>query len=279
MVGVDGSEDGLRALRYAVQEAARLGASLRLVHVQQGLVVMAPMMPLIPEQSLHQIAADILKRAEQQARQFGYEGPDLEVVLAQGRRHHALLDNSKDASYVIVGRRSSPLQHLVSGSTTSSLAAHASGPVISVPETWEPRPPVGVVAVGVDESDYAAGVLRAAWAQAQARGARLQVVHAWRPLQEYDVAIGARVLASDWTRTTRDSLSDWVSGIVPAGEVEWAVRPQYESAAVALHEASESADLLVLGRHGHGRKHGLGLGSTVRTMLRTSPCPVMVVPA
>lgn len=39
MVGVDGSEDGARALRYAVQEAGRLGASLRLVHVQQGIVV------------------------------------------------------------------------------------------------------------------------------------------------------------------------------------------------------------------------------------------------
>ena len=81
---------------------------------------------------------------------------------------------------------------------------------------------MGLAADDAFEADYAAGVLRAAWAQAQARGARLQVVHAWRPLQEYDVAIGARVLASDWTRTTRDSLSDWVSGIVPAGEVEWA---------------------------------------------------------
>jgi nucleotide-binding universal stress UspA family protein len=159
------------------------------------------------------------------------------------------------------------------------LAAHASAPVISVPETWQPRPPVGRVAVGVDESDYSAGVLRAAWAQAEARNARLLVVHAWRPLQEYDVAIGARVLASDWTRSTRSSLTDWVSGIFPGGDLEWTVRPQYESAAVALHEAAESADLLVLGRHGHGRRHGLGLGSTVRTMLRTSPCPVMVVPS
>lgn len=279
MVGVDGSEDGARALRYAVEEAARLGASLRLVHVQQGIVVMAPMMPLIPEQSLHQIAAEILKRAEQQARQFGYEGPDLDAVLAQGPRHHALLESSLDVLCVVVGRRSSALQHLVGGSTTSSLAAHASAPVISVPETWQPSSLRGVVAVGVDASDYSAGVLRAAWAQAEARGACLEVVHAWRPLQEYDVAIGARVLASDWTRTTRNTLTDWVRGVVHDGDLEWNVRPQYESAAVALYEAAEAADLLVLGRHGHGRKYGLGLGSTVRTMLRTSPCPVMVVPS
>jgi nucleotide-binding universal stress UspA family protein len=279
MVGVDGSEDGVRALRYAVQEAVRLGASLRLVHVQQGIVVMAPMMPLIPDQSLHEIAAEILKRAEQQARQFGYEGPGLEAVLALGPRHRALLQHSKDASCVVTGRRSSPLQHLVGGSTTSSLAAHATVPVISVPETWQPGPPAGMVVVGVDESHYSAGVLQAGWAQAQARGARLQVVHAWRPLHEYDVAIGDRVLASDWTRTTLSTLTDWVRDEVPESGVEWSVRPQYENAAVALHEAAESADLLVLGRHGHGAPHGLGLGSTARTMLRTSPCPVMVVPS
>jgi nucleotide-binding universal stress UspA family protein len=279
MVGVDGSEDGVRALRYAVQEAGRLRAALRLVHVQQGIVVMAPMTPLIPDQSLHEIAAEILKRAEQQARQFGYEGPELEAVLAPGPRHHALLKHSRDASYVVAGRRSSPLQHLVGGSTTSSLAAHASVPVISVPETWQPGPPVRVVVAGVDQSHYSAGVLRAAWAQAQARGALLRVVHAWRPLQGYDAAIGDRVLASDWTRTTRSTLTDWVTGVVPDGGVEWSVQPQYERAAVALHEAALFADLLVLGRHGHGAPHGLGLGSTVRTMLRTSPCPVMVVPS
>lgn len=279
MVGVDGSEDGVRAIRYAVQEAARLEASLRLVHVQQGIVLMAPLMPLIPEHSLHEVAAGILKRAEQQARGFGYDGPGLETVLATGGRHHALLEHTHGASGVVVGRRTAPVQHLVGGSTTSSLAAHATMPVVAVPETWEPGTTRGVVAVGVDESDYSQAVLTAAWSEAKARGARLLVVHAWRPLQEYDVAIGARVLASDWTQATRNTLTDWVGDVVPADGVVWTVRPQYDSAPVALHEAAEAADLLVLGRHGHGKWHGIGLGSTVRTMLRTSPCPVMVVPS
>jgi nucleotide-binding universal stress UspA family protein len=96
---------------------------------------------------------------------------------------------------------------------------------------------------------------------------------------QYDVAIGERVLVSDWTAATRNALTDWVSDVVPRGEVEWTVQPHYESASVALHTAAEAADLLVLGRHGHGPFHGLGLGSTVLTMLRTSPCPVMVVPS
>lgn len=279
MVCVDGSEDGLRALRYAVQEATRLQAVLRIVHVQQQIVVLAPMMPLVPDPTLHEVAADILKHAEQEARRLGYDGPELEAVLANGPRNAALLENSTDASCLVLGRRSARLQHLVGGSTTSSLAAHARVPVISVPETWQPGPPRGVVAVGVDESEYSAAVLKAAWAAAKARGARLEIVHAWRPLFEYDVAIGARVLAQEWTDATRTMLTSWVHDNAPDGDVEWTVEPHYDSATVALHEASETADLLVLGRHGHGRRHGLGLGSTVRTMLRAGGCPVMVIPS
>src|SRR5689334_17480864 len=279
MVGIDGSEDGLRALLYAVPEAARLQAVLRLVHVQQQMVVLAPMMPLVPDPTLHEVAADILKQAEQHARELGYEGPDLEVVLATGPRNAALLENTKDASCAVLGRRTAPLQHLVGGSTTSALAAHARVPVISVPETWHPAPPRGVVAAGVDESEFSAGVLRAAWAAAESRGARLELVHAWRPLLEYDVAIGARVLAQEWTDATRTSLTTWVRDNAPDGAVEWTVQPRYETTTVALHEVSETADLLVLGRHGHGHRTGLGLGSTVRTMLRAGSCPVMVIPS
>ena len=65
----------------------------------------------------------------------------------------------------------------------------------------------------------------------------------------------------------------------PDGAVEWTVQPRYETTTVALHEVSETADLLVLGRHGHGHRTGLGLGSTVRTMLRAGGCPVMVIPS
>ena len=161
----------------------------------------------------------------------------------------------------------------------AALAAHATMPVISVPESWQPTPPRGVVAVGVDESDCSIGVLMCAWDAAASRGARLEVVHAWRPLNEYDVAIGSRVLADAWTETTCTSLAGWVREQIATGDVEWTVQARYDAAPVALHEASRSADLLVLGRHGRGRRDGIGLGSTTRTMLRASKCPVMVVPS
>jgi nucleotide-binding universal stress UspA family protein len=60
--------------------------------------------------------------------------------------------------------------------------------------------------------------------------------------------------------------------------VAWALRLEYERVPVALHAAAEHADLLILGRHGHRTPLGLRVGSNTRTLLRTTTCPVVVVP-
>ena len=45
----------------------------------------------------------------------------------------------------------------------------------------------------------------------------------------------------------------------------------------ALTEASEGAQLLVVGSHGRGGFKGMVLGSTSRALLQSAPCPMMVV--
>ena len=45
----------------------------------------------------------------------------------------------------------------------------------------------------------------------------------------------------------------------------------------ALAEASEGAQLLVVGSHGRGGFKGMLLGSTSRALLQSAPCPMMVV--
>lgn len=47
VVGVDGTEEAIRAVRFAVREAQRPGGGVHLVHVLPELVPMAPMLPLI----------------------------------------------------------------------------------------------------------------------------------------------------------------------------------------------------------------------------------------
>ena len=45
----------------------------------------------------------------------------------------------------------------------------------------------------------------------------------------------------------------------------------------ALTDASEGAQLLVVGSHGRGGFKGMLLGSTSRALLQSAPCPMMVV--
>jgi nucleotide-binding universal stress UspA family protein len=55
---------------------------------------------------------------------------------------------------------------------------------------------------------------------------------------------------------------------------------QGPTAAVILEQTRRySADLVVIGSHGHGALHDLIAGSVARELLKKSPVPVLVVPA
>jgi nucleotide-binding universal stress UspA family protein len=62
VVAVDGTADGRRALRHGIDLARSYDAPLRLVHVRHDTVVLAPTMPLFPEQALEEMAARMLPR-------------------------------------------------------------------------------------------------------------------------------------------------------------------------------------------------------------------------
>ena len=245
VVAVDGSPDSDRAVRFAVGEAQRRGHGLRLVHVESQSSMWAPIPSAWPTVTFREVAGAVVKTAAYEARMFGWSGSEIDLVIAHGPRRPAILEHTADASCLVIGRRSSTVDHVLTGSTTSSLAAHADVPVISVPKSWDPDVRYGLVVTGVDvcRCDEGRDVVSAAFAEAAARGSRLELTHAWRPDGVYDVAIGAN-----------------------------------ERPALALHDISEHADLLVVGRHGHDSRAHRSLGSTARAVLRSSRCPVMVVP-
>jgi nucleotide-binding universal stress UspA family protein len=181
---------------------------------------------------------------------------------------------------VVLGTRSSGLQHLFTGSTSLSAAAHSPVPVHCVPRTWAAdRPASGQVVVGLDGSPADADVLAEAFREAGPRQATLRLVHAWRPVSPYDAAIMGRTLRSDWEQAARDVLTKQVNEVAGSHpQVPWELELDFERVTVALHRAAEDTDLLVLGRHGHLVPAGLVVGSNTRTLLRTATCPVVVVP-
>ncbi len=279
-VAVDGTDDGKRALRYAASLAVARGQQLRLIHVAQEAVMYAPVLPYIPWETFADIGSQVLERAAAEALALGCAESQVTKVLARGPRVPALMAHLEGVTSVVLGTRHSELQHLFTGSTTTALAGHATVPILAVPATWDPEGSrSGRVVVGIEGSETATPVLDVAFGEAAARGADLEVVHAWRPTGFYDGVISARTLEQHWREEGTAKLSKLIEeASLGSPGVPWSLVMLFERTVGALHQASAHADLLVLGRRGHRTPFGLHVGSTTRTLLRTTTCPLMVVP-
>jgi nucleotide-binding universal stress UspA family protein len=281
VVAVDGTVDGRRALRYGIDLARTAAAPLRLVHVRhENIAMVTPMMPLFPERSLDQIAARVLHEALGDAQRMGWDGEKPELVLALAPRVPAIVDHSSDARCVVLGRRSSTAQHLLTGSTTNGVSAHADVPVVCVPDSWDPEVSFGQLGVGVVCTERATVLVEAAAAMAHDLATRVVVMHAWRPEGQYDVPISGRAYEERWETETGPQVEGFVEPVRRRHpDVEIDVELRYDRPVVALLELAGVSDLLVIGRHSEHTRFRPALGSTARTVIRISEQPVVVVPA
>jgi nucleotide-binding universal stress UspA family protein len=279
VVGVDGSDDAARAVRYAVEEIGRTGGRMRLVHVVPEAVPMATMLPLFGTDTLVEVGRRILADAESLALSLAPEGAHVETALAHGPRVNALLSHARDAALIVLGRRPSLIARIRTGSTTSAVAARADCPVVGVPDEWGETPRHGRVVAAVDGSSASTAVLKAGLAAAHDRHAQLVVLHAWRPMAPYESVLAGGRAADTWQRQAEPVVWAMVAGLRAAyPDVEVQVDLHYERTADALVAAGRSADLMVLGRRGDGPSFGLLLGSMPRALLRAGVCPIEVVP-
>lgn len=133
------------------------------------------------------------------------------------------------------------------------------------------------IVVGVDGSDQSRGALEAAFEEARFRHATVDAVIAHRIIPRLTWESGVVMPSADeqlgWARKTlEESLAAVPTEIVVKHIVAEG------SAARALIDVAEGADLLVVGSRGHGGFHGLLLGSTSQHVVTHAPCPVLVVP-
>lgn len=137
----------------------------------------------------------------------------------------------------------------------------------------------GRVVVGVNDSPTGRAALRFAASEAALRQAELHVVCAWS-LPGGHTAHGTvpgplRDACLDEARKTLECLADEVLTTKP--EVSYVLAVGEPPAARALIEASNEADLVVVGLRGRGSFAGLLLGSVCNEVVHHAHCPVVVV--
>jgi nucleotide-binding universal stress UspA family protein len=138
---------------------------------------------------------------------------------------------------------------------------------------------VSTVVVGVDGSNGARAALRFAIEEARLRGATVRAVFAWGIPFVADVPTGLLPeLVADFRQDAEALLEDAIAQAGDTGGVEVERVVVDSPPGRALLDASEGADLLVVGSRGRGGFKGLLLGSVGQQCAHHAPCPVVIVP-
>ncbi|MFI1051558.1 universal stress protein [Streptomyces griseoruber] len=282
VVGVDGSEPGLRAADWAADEAALRAVPLRVVYASlweryEG-TALADDLGKPPEQVT---AEDIVRTAAQRA-QLRRPGIEISTGVLPEEPEYALVHEGREACALVLGTRGrSGLVEMLLGSVSLTVAAHADCPVIVLGGGQDNRVSAGQhgrVVLGVGEKNPDSAALRFAAEEARLRHATLDAVRAWRcPAHE---STDHPLLAGEPARLHEQHAAEVLEQAVkhtPA-DVEVVPRTVEGPARRALLAASYEADLLVVGARRNPGHLGLQLGRVAHGVLHHAACAVAVVP-
>ncbi|MER6835331.1 universal stress protein [Streptomyces sp. P9-2] len=283
VVGVDGSGSSMEAVDWAVDEAARLGLPLRIVHASLWERYETRVPSFATDRPAEKIMADDIVAAGAERARLRRRDLDMTAGVVDEDAVSALLHAAREASALVTGSRGrGGIVGMLLGSVSLTVAARSVCPVIVVRgEERNRQGGYGRVVVGVADPTQSSAAVRFALREAEARGCALDAVRAWRrPAHEHvdhplvvDDAAGVREEHASALLT--DALAEAVREH-PGTDVN---RRTVEGPAHhVLQEVSTHADLLVVGaRRRHGRL-GLQLGRVAHALLHHAACPVAVVP-
>jgi nucleotide-binding universal stress UspA family protein len=139
VVGIDGSEDGRKGLRWALEEARLRNATLRVVHAWVLLPPPAPMgltppmAPTAEEIELLREASEKLLEHELSELVGDDPGISVEPKAVEDLPAQALINEAEEAELVVVGSRGhGGFAGLLLGSVSQQVAHHAPCPVVIV---------------------------------------------------------------------------------------------------------------------------------------------------
>lgn len=286
LVGVDGSAAALGAVRWAAGDAALRNAPLSLVHVVDAPlpewfeVTALTSLRQWQEQRACDFIESAIKVAEESTGECGQVRIDSKVFKSATAR--ALVGLSTEVGMVVVGYRGhgGVLAPGFLGSVSSALVYHAHCPVAVIrdDDAMVGNAARAPVLVGIDGSPASEAAIAIAFEEASRRGVGLVALQAW--IEPWVSGSERFSQGSKWDAqlsqeeaALAERLAGWHERYPDVG-----IRRRIEigDPAHCLIEASERAQLIVVGSHGCGWFRGSLLGSVGAAVVNRAKIPVIV---
>jgi nucleotide-binding universal stress UspA family protein len=288
LVGVDGSEGSLTALRWAVRWALVRGAEVTVLaaYATDAYRSNADFVDLDALNAVHDGTRARVQAAVRAVldSDSAFRGVPVGVQVEPGPASELLVRRSADADLLVVGSRGhGAVRSALLGSVALRSVSAAECPVVVVPPPgrWADPATGARVVVGVDGSERQAAALTAALTEA-GPGGSVTVVRArdvtdlWSDQYPVVAAPSQVELRADALQRLEVTLAGLLRAT--AGDRSTVQRIDVRGqAGVVLVEQAADADLLVIASRGHGEVRGLVFGSVALHCVLHAPCPVLVM--
>jgi nucleotide-binding universal stress UspA family protein len=136
------------------------------------------------------------------------------------------------------------------------------------------------IVVGIDGSESSINALTWALQEAKRHSADVHVVHVWSLPLALDPMGGAIYSPFEEFRSAAQGVVTHALEKVKifVGDTKVTSAVEYGSASQHLLDAANTADMVVVGRRGHGGFLGLLIGSVAEQIAHHAKCPAVIVP-
>jgi nucleotide-binding universal stress UspA family protein len=271
LVGIDGSDHAVTALRWAIDEAAHTERTVEAIYVWSipALAYGAPGYMALPPDYMKTGADNELRKAKAAVD----AGPvRVESTAVEGRAVAVLtrMASQPDVAMVAVGAKGyTGLTGLLLGSVSHGLTHNCPAPLVIVPAGWDPAAP-GVaerpILVGLDGSTRSNTALRWAVIEASRRRVAIEAIRA-------EIELPGIPADAGWLEK---EVVEQVERVDHSG-VEVASRFVLGRPVEVLRHEAGGTQLVVVGTRRIGRAHEFVTGSVSHSLSGASPVPVAIV--
>ncbi len=279
VVGVDGSEDGLRAVKYGAGVAALIDGDLLLANAVDDTLMAGAWGVVYDPEVLHEAGVAANAAAKARAMEEGLPAERISTEVIMGTPGGVLTRLSEVASLVVLGRRAaSGLERMFVGSTSVAVVTNAACPVVVISAAANPDD-VGDkrrIGVAVNTDPGSRSTLQAGFEQARLFSSKLEIVHVVQPPVGF---FGPKLSPAElenqiqFAKGGLEAVAKSIAEQFP--EVDYETIVVADSPINELVTRSADYDLLVMGISDSAIP-GVQIGGLMRGLLAHAMCPLYV---